>query len=205
MLLVTLSLIAILVLNSWQARIAKLKETETSTANMARALAQHAEDTIGSIDNVLVGMVEMLEHNPWNREHLDRMNMFLRQRVADLPLLHGLFVYDDKGRWIVNSQEILRTEFNNSDREYFIFHRDHVDRGPHVGPPVRSRSTGDWIITVSRRLEHADGSFAGVALATISMQYFRSFYESFDIGKTGAIALMMKAAHYWYGAHSKKP
>ena len=156
---------------------------------MARALAQHGEDTIGSIDNVLVGLVEMLEQDSWNREHLDRMNIFLRQRVADLSLLHGLFVYDDQGRWIVNSQEILRTDLNNADREYFIFHRDNAARGPHIGPAVRSRSTGDWIITVSRRLEHSDGSFAGVVLATISMQYFRSFYESFDIGKSGSIFL----------------
>lgn len=187
--IVTLLLISILAWNSWNARTIKLNESKTATTNMARALAQHGEDTIGSIDNVLVGLVETLEQNPWDGDHLDRMNIFMRQRVADLPLLHGLFVYDDKGRWIVNSQEILRTEFNNSDREYFIFHRDHVDRGPYVGPPVRSRSTGDWIITVSRRLEHPDGSFAGVVLATISMQYFRSYYESFDIGKSGAIFL----------------
>ncbi|RBA23471.1 sensor domain-containing diguanylate cyclase [Herminiimonas fonticola] len=186
---VTFLLISILTWNSWNARTTTLNETKTATANMARALAQHGEDTIGGIDNVLVGLVETLEQNPWDSEHLDRMNMFMRQRVADLPLLHGLFVYDDKGRWIVNSQEVLRTEFNNSDREYFIFHRDHADRGPHVGPPVRSRSTGDWIITVSRRLEHPDGSFSGVVLATISMQYFRSYYESFDIGKSGAIFL----------------
>lgn len=188
-LLVTLLLIGILVWNSWNAHNAKLDETKIATANMARALAQHGEDTIGGVDNVLAGLAEALEQNSWNRAHLDRMNMFMRQRVADLPLLHGIFVYDDQGRWIVNSQEVLRTEFNNSDREYFIFHRDHVDRGPHVGPPIRSRSTGDWIITVSRRLEHADGRFAGVVLATIDMQYFRSFYEGFDIGNSGAIHL----------------
>lgn len=188
-LILTLILISVLVWNSWNTHATKLKESKTATTNMARALAQHGEDTIGGIDNVLVGLVETLEQHPWNSEHLDRMNMYLRQRVADLPLLHGLFVYDDKGRWVVNSQEVLRTEFNNSDREYFIFHRDHADRGPHVGLPVRSRSTGDWIIPVSRRLEHPDGSFFGVVLATINMQYFRAYYESFDIGKSGAIFL----------------
>lgn len=188
-LIVTLLLISILVWNSWNTRATKLNEAKTATANMTRALAQHGEDTIGGIDNVLVGLVETLEQKPWNGELLDRMNMFLRQRVADLPLLHGLFIYDSEGRWVVNSQEALRTEFNNSDREYFIFHRDHPDRGPHVGQPVRSRSTGDWIIPVSRRLEHPDGSFSGVVLATINMQYFRTYYERFDIGKSGAIFL----------------
>lgn len=171
------------------ARTSKLNESKITTANMSRALAQHAEDTIGGIDNVLVGIVEILEQNSWNKATLDRMHIFLQRRTAELPLLHGLFVYDENGKWIVNSQEVLHHKFNNSDREYFIFHRDNLDRAPHIGPAVRSRSTGEWIITVSRRLQHQDGSFAGVALATISMQYFRSFYESFDIGNSGAIWL----------------
>ena len=76
---------------------------------------------------------------------------------------------------------------NNSDREYFIFHRDHADRGPHIGPPIKSKSTGEWIVTVSRRLNKSDGSFAGLVVTTINMNYFKKFYEQFDIGKVGAI------------------
>ncbi|SFB41024.1 diguanylate cyclase (GGDEF) domain-containing protein [Collimonas sp. OK607] len=48
-----------------------------------------------------------------------------------------------------------------------------------------------WIITVSRRINHADGSFAGVALATLSIDYFKKFYDSFDIGRHGAIVLAL--------------
>lgn len=59
--------------------------------------------------------------------------------------------------------------------------------GAFVGPPVRSKSTGDWIVTVSRRINTQDGSFAGVVLATINMNYFRLFYERFSIGNNGAI------------------
>ena len=49
---------------------------------------------------------------------------------------------------------------------------------------------GEWIITVSRRINHADGSFAGVALASVTMDYFQKFYSSFEIGEHGAIDLM---------------
>ena len=186
---VTILLVCILALNAWHARAEKIRETETATSNMAKALAQHAEDTISGIDNLLVSMEEMLEHESWNPLQPERMNQFLRQRITEIPLLHGLFVYDEHGQWIVNSQEALRTDLNNADREYFKFHRTHTDRGPHLGLPIRSRSTGDWIITVSRRLEHADGNFAGVVLATINMQYFTAYYKDFDIGKAGAIVL----------------
>ncbi len=170
--------------------MAKLREAETSTSNMAKALAQHAEDTIGGIDNVLVGLVEMQEQNSGQTERLNRLNIYMQDRIADIPVLNSLSIYDNQGEPVADSWETELKKINVSDREYFIFHREHADRGPYIGPPVRSRYTGVWIITVSRRVEHANGSFAGVALAAISIQNFRSFYESFEIGKLGSIALL---------------
>ncbi len=123
--------------------------------------------------------------------NLDRIHSLMAKRVIELPQLHGLFVYDQDGRWVVNSQQTMLKGLNNSDREYFIFHRDHPDRGPHIGPPVKSKSTGEWIVTVSRRIDHGDGSFAGVALATINMNYFKKFYEQFNIGESGSIFIAL--------------
>jgi diguanylate cyclase (GGDEF)-like protein len=61
----------------------------------------------------------------------------------------------------------------------------------HVGVPIESRSTGRWVIPVSRRLNHPDGTFAGVVLATVDMSYFRAFHDSFDIGERGVILLAL--------------
>jgi diguanylate cyclase (GGDEF)-like protein/PAS domain S-box-containing protein len=79
---------------------------------------------------------------------------------------------------------------NNSDRDYFQRHRASPDRGTLIGRPVKSRSGGQWIITASRRFNHPDGSFAGVALTTIDVSYFSQFYEQFDVGARGAISLL---------------
>jgi hypothetical protein len=38
-------------------------------------------------------------------------------------------------------------------------------------------------------LNHSDGSFGGVVLATIGTDYFSQFYEQFDIGADGSIVL----------------
>ena len=51
--------------------------------------------------------------------------------------------------------------------------------------------TGDWIIPLSRRLEDGAGNFAGVALATLSIDYFRQFYATFDIRQQGTINLVL--------------
>ncbi|MEG0883978.1 MAG: sensor domain-containing diguanylate cyclase [Janthinobacterium sp.] len=185
--LVCLSLLATQLWMTLRAREVQLDEAGRESANLAQAVAQHAYDTIKEADTVLVGLVERMETDGVSDPELARIHKLLVTRVAELRQLHGIFIYASDGSWLVNSQQTLLNNLNNSDRDYFNYHRTHEDRGPYVGPPVRSKSTGQWIVTVSRRINMPDGSFGGVALATIDMNYFRLFYERFSIGEKGAI------------------
>lgn len=178
---------------SLAARRAQLDEMTTATSNLARAMAQHANDTFRQADVTLLGMVERVEEDGTDPEALARLHRSLVSRVGQLPQLNGLFIYDKNGTWIVNSQPVLDQRFNNSDREYFEYHRTHTDQGTHIGVPVQSRSTGKWIVPVSRRIDAPDGSFAGVALATINVTFFSSFYESLDLGEDGAAVLVLNS------------
>ena len=189
--LVCLSLVFVDGWRSWTARKIQLHEMNIATSNMARAIAQHADDTIKEADTALVGLVERVQTDGTSPLALARLHRLLALRVDELAQLNGLFIYDENGRWLTNSQPTTATNVNNADRDYFIYHRTHSNVGPYIGLPIRSRSTGSWILTISRRINHTDGSFAGVALATISIDYFNRYYESFDIGHNGAIALAL--------------
>ncbi|TFW18399.1 sensor domain-containing diguanylate cyclase [Duganella callida] len=187
---VCLSLVGVDVWRSLNARSEQLQEMERLAANVARAMAQQADDTIKAADTALADVVERIETDGQGATPLARLRKQMQWHVANLPQLVGLFVYDQDGRWIVNSRAVLDQTYNNSDREYFIYHRTHTDRGPHVGEPVISRSSGKWIIPVSRRIDRPDGSFGGVALATLDVEYFRRFYQGFDLGARGAVVLV---------------
>jgi diguanylate cyclase (GGDEF)-like protein len=193
--LVCLSLVMLDGWRTYSARLYEMKIAETTTANLARALAQHADDTIKSSDTALVGLIERLEVDGISASR-ERLHTLLIKHVAELPQLHGIFVYDSEGNWVVNSLPVMPANMNNSDREYFIYHRTNANRQPYISIPVRSRSTGQWIITLSRRINYADGSFAGVALATIDMNYFQKYYDNFDIGRSGVIFLALDNGTY---------
>jgi diguanylate cyclase (GGDEF)-like protein len=184
--LVCLSLLAVDGWNTWSSRRAYLADANNSTINMARALADHAEASFDLADNILTGVVERVQHGELASEP-DRLQAFLVDIVARTPSLQGLFLFDANGVWVLNSLPGPSPLLNNADREYFTYHRMHADKATRVGAPLRSRSSSAWVIPVSRRLEHADGSFAGVALATVKIDFFRGFYESFGIGDSGAI------------------
>jgi diguanylate cyclase (GGDEF)-like protein len=174
--------------SAWHAYRTQLENSRVATANISRALASHAETSIKLGDAVLAEMVERIEHDGLDEEAMTRLTNRLRNLTRDVGELHGLFVYGPDGRWLTSSLP-RPMQGNNFDREYFQYHLLHPGRGTHVSVPVRSRSTGAWILPLSRRIEGPDGSFAGVVLATLNLAWFGRFYDSFDVGKNGTIVL----------------
>ncbi|WP_436318110.1 sensor domain-containing diguanylate cyclase [Variovorax paradoxus] len=188
---VCVTLLAIDFWNSWHSRTVQLRQMNVAASNLARAMAQQANDTLKAADSALFGIVERVEHDGTSPAAVERLREVLATRVEEFPQLDGLHVYDQDGNWVANSRRTPPQNLNNANREYFIFHRTHEDRGPHIGVPVKSRTSGELLVPVSRRINHADGRFAGVALATIDIDFFMKFYDSLDIGEAGAVALIL--------------
>ncbi|MBW8902380.1 MAG: diguanylate cyclase, partial [Massilia sp.] len=176
--------------SAWHAYDVQLEDSRIVTANMVRALASHAETSIRLGDAVLSEMVERVEHDGMDAAAAEHLTKRLQDITHDAGELHGLFVYGPDGKWMTSSLP-RPMQGNNFDREYFQYHLLHDGRGTHVGVPVRSRSTGVWILPLSRRIQAPDGSFAGVALATLNLAWFGRFYESFDVGQRGTILLAL--------------
>ncbi|MBR0757109.1 diguanylate cyclase [Bradyrhizobium jicamae] len=174
----------------WESRRVDLSRAEVDMANLARSLTQHADDTFDLADTILTGMVDRLETGGTEPAAIARVQTFLQQRRFNRQRIRGIFVYDDTGRWLATTEQVNLAGLNNSDRDYFQHHKASPDRGSFFGRPVKSRSGGQWIVTVSRRFNHPDGSFAGVALTTIDVSYFINFYEQFDVGANGTISLL---------------
>jgi len=182
------AIIAVSGWREWSSRQATLKSSETDMANLARSLTQHADDTFELTDTVLNVLVGQLELEGTGPAAIAKIQTFLSRRKA-ANRIRAVFIYDETGRWLATSEPVEFAGLNNSDREYFQHHRAVADRGTFIGHPVRSRSGGQWIITASRRFNHPDGSFAGVALTTINVDYFLQFYSGFDVGQNGSVAL----------------
>jgi diguanylate cyclase (GGDEF)-like protein len=173
------------------AREQALMNAEVTASNLARSLSQHAQDTFEMADLALSGMTEaLIVDEPFAPNKVQRLHEAMIVEVAVSPRMRELAVYDEDGNWITSSLPVLPTRTNDADQAYFKHHRDSVSSASFVGPPVRSRSTGEWIITVTRRLDKVDGSFGGVVLAGISAHYFVGFYNDFDVGREGTIGLL---------------
>jgi hypothetical protein len=177
--------------NLWEGRQAELDETTVSTTNMTRALAAQAESVFKVGDAILDEMVERVEHDGSTGAAGERIHRRLADIVSTTPGIHGLLIFGPQGDWRVTWMPPTSkfNNINNTDREYFHWHATHPDRATRVGKPMVSRSVGKFVIPLTRRINNPDGSFGGVALVTLNLEFFGKFYDSFDVGRSGTILL----------------
>lgn len=163
-----------------------LAQIHTSVANLTQALASHAEDTLKQTDIVLVSVIARLD----TPDPALSLPLLLARQAVELNQLAELLVLDAQGMEVA-SANLPNLRESYADRDYFQYHRQHADLGPHIGRAVRSRRNGEWVIPVSRRYNLPDGRFAGVVVAAIREQCFQDFYEGFDIQRHGVLAMNM--------------
>jgi diguanylate cyclase (GGDEF)-like protein len=186
---VCLCLCGLLYLQLEQSRRHDLRQAQVASSNLTRAMAQQAEDTFKKADLVLTSLVDWIQADGFGPAVRPRLQKTFARRVLALNQFHGIFLFDQKGQWVVTSFENLPRGSGVADREYFKFHQQNVSTVAHIGPAIRSRENGEWIIPVSKRVNDKNGQFQGVLLAGIKMSYFDQFFKSFSIDDNGSMFL----------------
>ncbi|WP_224795628.1 GGDEF domain-containing protein [Pseudomonas fluorescens] len=187
--LVCVSVVLLTAWQSWTARQNTLSDIETDTLNLTNALNTYTEGTFKQSEVVLLGLTERIEKDGTGPQQLERLRLLVAQEMKALAQLNSVVLYDAQGNWTFSTNTPASPNDHHADRSFFTHHRDHPDRGIFIGPAILSRATGAWVISVSRRIDHPDGSFAGVIVATISLEHFLKLYRTIHVGQFGAISL----------------
>ena len=172
------------------ARDRRLREVMRETSNLARSLAEHAKGSFQTADAMLIGLCERFDVSGKGIVAMGRMERLMRVSLLSEPLINSLSLLDEHGSSLASTVTGTGRALNYADRDYFRYHRDHPRHAMLIGRPVRSKINNAWLLTVSRRLDHDDGSFAGVIIATIDASLFQQFYNTFDIGAESVITMV---------------
>jgi diguanylate cyclase (GGDEF)-like protein/PAS domain S-box-containing protein len=175
------------------AREAELTSAQEDAANLARSLVQHADDSIELVDTAVIGIVQWVETEGFGAETTRRLREHFLVRKATMPRLRSLSLYGADGARVVTSGDGEPGRVSSSyDRDFFQHHLHSTERRAYIGPPIISRAGGQWLLTVSRRIDRADGSFAGVARGTIDVTYFAETYARYNLGEHGTLSLISR-------------
>lgn len=179
-------------LTIWRVEASKeraLLEADTHGLNLAQALTTYSEGVVRQSSLLLLGLVERLETEGSEPAQIRRLSALIDRQRPVMPQLSGVTIYDRQGHWLLSSSRSIPAGANSSERAYFIHHRDDPSRETFIGSPIRSRSNQEWVITISRRFNDAQGEFAGVVAVTLGVENFLKLFGKIDLGHDGAIGL----------------
>jgi len=188
---VSLCLCGLLYLQLEQSRRQDLAVAKMASGNLTRAMAQQAEDTVRAADLVMTSLVDWIQDDGYGTAQRPRLQRIFARRAQQLDQLHGIFLFDREGQWVITSFPNLPRGNGVADREYFKFHQQNASAVAHIGPAIRSRENGEWIIPISRRVNDQSGNFQGVLMAGIRMSYFDQFFKSFSLDDSGIMFLAL--------------
>lgn len=175
----------------WDRREA-LKQHVDDMQNLSTALTRQAESTIRDAHTVLIGIQRKLDISGYSAENLHEVLEVSRAQLGVLRDVQGFTVVGVDGKALITTIPDPIANYNAADRDYFTLHRVNSNYGLFIGAPIQSRMSGEWVITLSLRLNDASGEFRGVVLATLVIQRFVDFYQTIDLGTDGVIGLVKR-------------
>jgi diguanylate cyclase (GGDEF)-like protein/PAS domain S-box-containing protein len=182
----------LLVAGMWAAAWLQMQATERAlvgatthtTENLAAEFEQFTQRAIKDVDwMALLVKHEFEQHNSIDLPRLIRKGLLVEGGGHVV-----LSIADAEGNIIARNQPFR--PFSIADREYFQLHRERDSGLLDISKPVVGRTSGLATVLSSRRLNHPDGSFAGIVLVAVTPEYFMEFYQESELGKRGSLELL---------------
>ena len=169
-----------------------IESGQRTTEAFARIIEEQTTRTLQAADQRLQlaaqGMAQLAATGTLDQESARAL---LQEQIHQLPFMRAMWVMDEQGRIAYDSDK-GNIGINLADRAYFRIYRTQPGTLFYVGSPVRSRSTGGWLISASRPLRSKNGVFQGIVVAALELSYFDQLWRSVDLGDGGSTALFRR-------------
>jgi diguanylate cyclase (GGDEF)-like protein len=170
-------------LTTWGLRSDAIEDAANDTGNIATVLAEQTARSVQSIDLILVEIQQRIaelgvEKPDDFRRLADTQPMYriLKDRLERLTQADVITLSGSDGQLVNSTRNWPPPDANFFDRDYFQHLRANNDDKAYISAPVAGRLTGAWIIFFNRRINAADGAFAGLVSIGVEIKYFRHIY-----------------------------
>jgi diguanylate cyclase (GGDEF)-like protein len=165
----------------------EIAAAERTVQNHAQVLAAHTARTFEALDRALREAEHIQQSYLPGRTGLAARDA-MRHLQQSSPVINAIGWARADGQMQIHTLGSDSPLLNIADQPYFAAHRAGATH-MIITPPSRL-ADDSWSTTVSRRITAADGSFVGVAVASIDPDYFLTTYRSVDLGRDGVVALL---------------
>jgi signal transduction histidine kinase/DNA-binding response OmpR family regulator len=168
---------------------AATRQIDMASANVAAVVAQELERSITAIDASLRRVANGLQGAEQQDLTPAQQHEILFAGASMLPGVGFFDELNDKGDTTDGLQPPQHHE-NWEHTDYFNQHRSNAGADLFIGQPFSVKTPQFAGFTISRRMSHPDGSFAGVVVFGLKFSYLREIFERLSLGTESTIALV---------------
>lgn len=173
-------------------RMEELGHAQENSLNVVSSIGGDLARNIELYDLSLQAVASGAEHpGTWTLpEPLRQRVLFDRATVASF--LGGAYVVDATGHVKASQSNVVNQDISFADRDYFTVQQHNPAQGLYISRPYSSRlRNGVPTVALSRRINLPDGTFNGVALLAVRIEYFQRLVDRIDIGSQGRVLIFL--------------
>lgn len=182
--------LAFMAVDLMRMRADAIRTSQRNTAGFALTLAENLGQTVATVDQILQVFVPKLGGSA-DRSFpaMDKARSDLMAMTLAIPEVQIFAAFDANGERFLNVTGWPNARSSDGEsKDYFVAHRDNPDLGLSVSKVFQS-SSGYRIISLSRRLNNPDGSFAGTLAISMAPNYLQRVYDQAGFNRSGSISL----------------
>ena len=194
--IVAIGLLALIVIvavqQSGDFRAGLIADAERQMTRLDMVFAEQTGRAVETVDLVLRDVAQNARGTPAGAA-VPITDDMLRRRIDGVRQVLEIAVFDPQGAPVASSPSRADraagpTVLMPAGLAALAFHAAQPTPDLQISEPLRVAG-GPWVTLLSRRLDHADGSFAGIVVAQLNMAYFEDFYQAVELTENGAIVL----------------
>lgn len=166
----------------------------TATRNLAQLLDR---DVTATLDRMAVALGSVANHldTQWLQPGINRQTLssFIQDELGLAEEAGSIDVFDAQGAQVCAGLAEPCPRLNIAGTDHFKRARDQINSWPLLTGPLRAQADDPWSLMLYRALRHADGSFAGVAVAWVPLTGIKAQFAQLDLGRQGAVSLRTEA------------
>ncbi|EDT40266.1 sensor domain-containing diguanylate cyclase [Burkholderia ambifaria] len=185
------ALMGLCVLQLFQSRNDARERASETSRNLGLIAERDIERNFELYDLSLQAVINGLNRPDVMNAPVSLRRAVLFDNAMTAEFLGSMLVLDAAGNIVLDSANDVPRRGNFADRKYFTVHRDNPDAGLFISDPFTSRLRGGALsIGLTRRISNPDGSFGGVVLIAVNLEYFHNLFAGLSLGQHGSISLI---------------
>jgi diguanylate cyclase (GGDEF)-like protein len=170
----------------YDSREDELRHAVENARNLVTLISQDLGRTVHLYDMSLRGVVldagrpETWTLSPYLRERV------LFDRGLGSPISGDAYVLDAQGHVKASKSGNTYPGLSFAERDYFRVQQKNPSAGSYFSNPYHSQvRDGAFAVAMSRRIDLPDGTFNGIAMVSIKIEYFEHLLDNVNLGPNG--------------------